>query len=1152
MILSIKAVNFDGSEISQLDIEPYKQFKLIVEAVDPDNNPLEYKFDSESGTFAGIVKNSAGCTAVFKTGSVKGGQNIDLWAGISDGKGAIIRQSYNLGTGKTGPAISAIFNKTIFKPNESIKLSVTANCSGFFQLNCDGNDNFDFEKDMYRYSYSPNKTTDFILGGPEFASYADIQLKPRADGIYGNTPNYNIVLVFRDGLLQTSKFTQNICVDGTPPEVIKDGFSPTGTDISTNPAVTVTFDEEIGYADSSCLKLLPDDGKVKLVSIDGKVVRFAVSGLKTSTPYTATVSGIKDIAGNLMEDSVPYSFTTISGNLQIMDTEEKTKFAAYRGFEESSVNLKASFKGNDIDIDQVALSVEPSSNGVSVDGMGKVTINPRDLTNENDVTVKIKAYQSSTEETAYYTITVEPWYPIYSETRYTDLEIITNNLNGRFRLMEDIKIKINANGGDIIPTIGSSDKLFTGIFDGGDKTLSSFKITASEEFAGLFAANAGTIKNLKVDNASFDKDNIDYVGIICGHNDGNGKIINCHVKNSTINAKVRVGGITGSNNGEIDSCTVTGGSITAESIVGGIVGYNFGTVKNAITTSFSDTEVSGSDQVGGFVGNWSNGEIASGCYSKGEVSGINNVGGFAGLIQNDEEISGLYSTSNVTGINSGSNIGGFAGRAVMSKRMIICHSTGTVNAEQSDNVGGLIGSVKNFTFATSLGKCYHETGSVSGKTNVGGLIGKSEGIELYSGSGNGDETFAECDVTGEENVGGLIGDFNGNTNLRVLGEGTNQVYSKGTVKGIKNVGGLIGNAFNNPRIINCYSESDVLLKDAASSGSQNFGGLIGQVSANSNLSIDETTYSRVENCYSAGKVDAGQSSNVGGLIGKVEGGGDYESIQIINSEYKPGVSAVDTQVTGNQYVGGLIGYVSGINISNAVKVTDCHVRLKNDAVTDVKGSAYVGGLIGNVKCESKPDAVTISLCSAIGNIEATETESYVGGLIGNFEGNTNRAGNNISQCFSEGTVKASSIYGGGLIGYVRYCNIINCYSKSEVIGDGQIGGLVGNFDYLKIENCYAVGTVPKNQFCGGLLGIIGSNLLNNDIINSFRIRNSGNQQNGFGNGDYDSNQLKGIGPYSNVSPQWDISFPNSGTPRIWLLETNTNGGFPYLRENPPQ
>ncbi|HOH36962.1 MAG TPA: hypothetical protein PLV17_05090, partial [Spirochaetota bacterium] len=126
-IISIKAVNFDGTEITQLDIEPYKQFKLIIEAVDPDNNRLEYKFDSASGTFAGISSNSNGCTAVFKTGSIKGGQNIELWAMVTDGKGALVRQSFNLGTGKTGPAIVASLEKIRFRPTDKIKLSVSAN-----------------------------------------------------------------------------------------------------------------------------------------------------------------------------------------------------------------------------------------------------------------------------------------------------------------------------------------------------------------------------------------------------------------------------------------------------------------------------------------------------------------------------------------------------------------------------------------------------------------------------------------------------------------------------------------------------------------------------------------------------------------------------------------------------------------------------------------------------------------------------------------------------------------------------------------------------------------------------------------------------------------------------------------------------------------
>ena len=122
-ILSIKAVNLDGSEIKQLDIEPYKRFKLIVEATDPDNNPLQYKFDSESGTFAGITANSTGCTAIFKTGRVVGGQNVEFWAGVSDGKGALVRQSYNLGTGKSGPTLVAILEKIRFRPGDKVKLS---------------------------------------------------------------------------------------------------------------------------------------------------------------------------------------------------------------------------------------------------------------------------------------------------------------------------------------------------------------------------------------------------------------------------------------------------------------------------------------------------------------------------------------------------------------------------------------------------------------------------------------------------------------------------------------------------------------------------------------------------------------------------------------------------------------------------------------------------------------------------------------------------------------------------------------------------------------------------------------------------------------------------------------------------------------------
>ena len=81
-------------------------------------------------------------------------------------------------------------------------------------------------------------------------------------------------------------------------------------------------------------------------------------------------------------------------------------------------------------------------------------------------------------------------------------------------------------------------------------------ITSSAGYAGLFAANKGTIKNLSVSGGKFDDINVSNVGIICGHNDGAGEIKNCHVQNSSVKANSYAGGIAGSNNGTISNCSV--------------------------------------------------------------------------------------------------------------------------------------------------------------------------------------------------------------------------------------------------------------------------------------------------------------------------------------------------------------------------------------------------------------------------------------------------------------------------------------------------------------------------------------------------------------------------------------------------------------------
>ena len=624
-ILSIKAVNLDGSEIKQLDIEPYKQFKLIVEATDPDNNPLQYKFDSESGTFAGITANSTGCTAIFKTGRVVGGQNVEFWAGVSDGRGALVRQSYNLGTGKSGPTLVAILEKIRFRPGDKIKLTVTANCSGFFQLysNGTGDEKFEFEKDMFRFFYSENKTTDFILGGPKCTGQADIVLESRPEcpnAVDYKNEAYNLVLIFRDGLFQTSKFVQTIIIDGKPP-LIKTFFPAVDTAASTDPEVTVTFDEEIGYADSSSLKLDPADGKIKLKSISGSKAVFSVSGLDTSQKYIATVSGIQDIAGNVMAVDSSHSFTTrkegsADFKVKIKDSNE-TSYTAYAGFNDSTVELIATLNG------QTSTDVTYSSDSdmVTIDSStGKLTVNPKEYKPATDdvKTVTVTA-TSSSADTAYFTVTIEPYYPIYkSSCVEKDLPKIYANLNGRFKLMESIDIGNDTSGNVMYPigsfTNASNNKPFTGIFDGNDKTLSNFSLKAGtnndENYAGLFAYNTGTIKNLIVDKAKFEGPTVSYVGIICGYNQG--VISGCEVKGINIKANDNVGGLIGHmRDGTIEDCS-SAGSVKGNDNVGGLIGR----VNNNLQINFNSKKI----------------------YANCEVEGRNYVGGFIGNVTSDSEI----------------------------------------------------------------------------------------------------------------------------------------------------------------------------------------------------------------------------------------------------------------------------------------------------------------------------------------------------------------------------------------------------------------------------------------------------------------------------------------------------------------------------------
>ncbi|RKP51451.1 hypothetical protein D7Z26_16810 [Cohnella endophytica] len=162
-----------------------------------------------------------------------------------------------------------------------------------------------------------------------------------------------------------------------------------------------------------------------------------------------------------------------------------------------------------------------------------------------------------------------------------------------------------------------------------------------------------------------------------------------------------------------------------------------------------------------------------------------------------------------------------------------------VNVTGKEEVGGLVGLNVGGEISNSSA-----TGSVTGNdSSVGGLVG-------YNYYGEISDSYATGSVTGNESsVGGLVG-YN-------YGEISNS-YAAGSVAGNESsVGGLVGD--NDGEISNSYAAGSVTGNDSS------VGGLIG------------SHYGEVSNSYATGHV-TGSSDDVGGLIG-------YSDGEISNSFY---------------------------------------------------------------------------------------------------------------------------------------------------------------------------------------------------------------------------------------------------------------------------
>ncbi len=186
-----------------------------------------------------------------------------------------------------------------------------------------------------------------------------------------------------------------------------------------------------------------------------------------------------------------------------------------------------------------------------------------------------------------------------------DLELVNSNSTKSFELKNNIDMS-----GIAFTGLCTESVPFTGTFDGKGYVISGLSYdNESTGIMGLFRKTKGaTIKNLGIENANF-KGGSDIGGIV-GIAEG-GKIEQCYVNNSSVNANDRAGGIAGRvlSGIQIEDCYV-----------------------NALITGRSH-------QLGGIAAAaFSGGAKIKNCYFVGELQGGGHGGAMIGLIDQDGDV----------------------------------------------------------------------------------------------------------------------------------------------------------------------------------------------------------------------------------------------------------------------------------------------------------------------------------------------------------------------------------------------------------------------------------------------------------------------------------------------------------------------------------
>ncbi|MCL2443121.1 MAG: hypothetical protein FWD13_06590 [Treponema sp.] len=403
---------------------------------------------------------------------------------------------------------------------------------------------------------------------------------------------------------------------------------------------------------------------------------------------------------------------------------------------------------------------------------------------------------------------------------------------------------------------------------------------------------------------------------------------------------------------------------------------------------------------------------------------------------------------------------------------------------------------------------------------------------------------ADSDINVSGWVGGIAGYINNTKIINVITTGTGclNVVPIANTADVR-IGGIIGYVFSG-FIQNCYAGLNVEydVKDIDHTGEVRLGGVAGETGTgtgtcdpiNNGIEIYNVTNLIIENVRVIADVKADKDIrtgrlDVGGAVGQ-SSGNTMRNVSVIGSNINFFYSGTDNDFYIGGYIGGVTGYSLNSNLDNCY-FNGIIESFKNNSVI---GVICMGGLIG-ISLSNNGSRFFINNCRTIGDISIEGTNiKQIGGVIGRIEGGgqsemtitssfyengnilTRGDGNNdiggfIGRIFINtvgtadihlincgsfgGTININNTKGvinaGGFTSVLNYTNILNCFSRINIIAQGSsrisAGGFAGMFSLSNVGSSYAAGTiriVSNNDVnttadVGGFIGTCGPGTIQN-------------------------------------------------------------------------